>query len=44
MDLWMRKRREDKMKKPEDMLKIKPVKTGGKKIRWSEEIDETLYG
>ena len=44
MNLWMRKRREDRMRKPRDMMKIKPVKIGGNKVRWSEEIEETLYG
>ena len=44
MNLWMRKRREDRMRKPGDMMKIKPVKIGGNKVRWSEEIEETLYG
>ena len=35
-------------KKEEDALKelknLKPIKVGKKKVRWSEEIDEILYG
>jgi len=27
-----------------NLLKIKPVKIGKKKVKWSEEIDEILYG
>ena len=38
---------EEKMKnKPniKNLLKIKPIRMGKKKVRWSEEIDEFLYG
>ena len=38
---------EEKMKnKPniKNLLKIKPIRMGKKKVRWSEEIDEVLYG
>ena len=39
--------REKETKKKSDrknLLKIKPIKVGKKKVRWSEEIDEVLYG
>ncbi|MAE49608.1 hypothetical protein CMI48_02150 [Candidatus Pacearchaeota archaeon] len=26
------------------LLDIKPIRVGNKKVRWSEEIDEILYG
>ena len=29
---------------PKLLLKVKPVTIGKEKVRWSEEIDETLYG
>ena len=38
---------EDEKKKkpdPKNLLKIRPVKIGKEKVRWSEEIDEFLYG
>ena len=38
---------EDERKKkpdPKNLLKIRPVKIGKEKVRWSEEIDEFLYG
>lgn len=37
------KSREEKRPDPRNLLKIKPIKVG-KKVRWSEEIDEILYG
>ena len=36
--------REKKRPDPKNLLKIKPIKVGKKKVRWSEEIDEVLYG
>ena len=44
MELWVKKRMEEKIKKPSGIRKIKPVSIGGKKVSWSGEIDETLYG
>ncbi|MBI4162977.1 MAG: hypothetical protein HY513_04800 [Candidatus Aenigmarchaeota archaeon] len=35
---------EDKSKKVKNILVMKPIKVGAGKVRWSEEIDETLYG
>ncbi len=29
---------------PRNLLRIKPIKIGNKRVRWSEEIDEILYG
>jgi len=45
MRLWV-KERESLEKKPDPklLLKVKPITIGRKKVRWSEEIDETLYG
>ncbi|MBI2583608.1 MAG: hypothetical protein HYW25_02990 [Candidatus Aenigmarchaeota archaeon] len=30
--------------KAKNLLNLKPVRVGKKKVRWSEEIDEFLYG
>lgn len=35
--------KEQKKQDPRNLLKIKPIKVG-RKVRWSEEIDEILYG
>jgi len=45
MKLWV-KERDSQRKKPDPnlLLKVKPITIGRKKVRWSEEIDETLYG
>ena len=29
---------------PKFLLSVKPITVGRKKVRWSEEVDETLYG
>ena len=50
LSLAMRKLLEEGEQEHEDkvdtknLLKIKPVKIGKKKVKWSEEIDEILYG
>lgn len=45
MKHWVYEERVKKMKPdPRKLLKIKPIRVGGKKVRWSEEIDEILYG
>ncbi len=45
MKEWI-KEKEGKETGPDarNLLKIKPVRIGKKKVRWSEEIDEILYG
>ncbi len=45
MRKWI-KEKEGKETSPDarNLLKIKPVRVGKKKVRWSEEIDEILYG
>ena len=37
------KLKEDEKHNPRNLLKIKPIKVG-KKVKWSKEIDEILYG
>ena len=45
MKIWV-KEKESGASKPDPklLLAIKPVRIGNKKVRWSQEIDETLYG
>lgn len=43
MKEWVRNKEERKID-PRNLLKIKPIKVGKKKVRWSEEVDEFLYG
>ena len=40
-DVKMREREKTNMAK--ELLKVKPLRVG-KKVRWSEEVDEFLYG
>ena len=44
---WVKEKEESEIEKkpnPKPLLKIRPVTVGrGKVVRWSEEIDETLY-
>ncbi|MDG6994380.1 MAG: hypothetical protein JRN52_00535 [Nitrososphaerota archaeon] len=48
MITWVKEKEEAEIEKkpnPRLLLKIKPVTVGtGKVVKWSEEIDETLYG
>lgn len=47
MKIWIDEREKasrEKKPNPKLLLKIKPVKVGRGKVRWSEEIDETIYG
>jgi len=44
MRLWIKERETGEKPNPKNLLRIKPVKVGTKKVRWSEEIDQTLYG
>ena len=48
MKIWVKERKESEESKkpnPKLLLKVKAVRVGkGEKVRWSEEIDETLYG
>ena len=43
--IWI-KEKEAKASKPDPrlLLKVKRITVGKKQVRWSEEIDETLYG
>jgi len=45
LKIWV-KEKESKSYKPDPkiLLKVKPVIIGRNKVRWSEEVDETLYG
>jgi hypothetical protein len=45
MKIWI-KEKEAKASKPDPrlLLKVKPITVGKKQVRWSEEIDKTLYG
>ena len=44
MKEWIKKDEKREEPNPKNLLKIKPIKVGKKKVRWSEEIDEFLYG
>jgi len=44
MRKMIREKETKKKSDPKNLLKIKPIKVGKKKVRWSEEIDEVLYG
>jgi hypothetical protein len=47
MKIWVNERQESgRITKPNPrlLLKVRAVSVGKKKVRWSEEIDETLYG
>ncbi len=48
MQVWLEQRTNNHSKRPDQglLLKIKPVVIGTrkKKVRWSEEIDEIVYG
>ena len=45
MKIWEKERESRSTKpNPKHLLKIKAVTIGKKKVRWSEEIDEVLYG
>ncbi len=47
MRTWVREREKESREGKTTaklLLKIKPVRIGRGKVRWSEEIDETLYG
>ncbi len=45
MKIWVKERESRGTKpNPKHLLKIKAVTIGKKKVRWSEEIDEVLYG
>lgn len=45
MKEWVKEREERKKNPdPKNLLKIRPVRVGKRKVRWSEEIDEFLYG
>lgn len=45
MRIWIKETREKKLKPdPKNILKLEGIIKGKKKVRWSEEIDEILYG
>ena len=45
MKIWIKEKESEVAKpNPKLFLKVKPITIGKKKVRWSEEIDETLYG
>lgn len=44
MERFMKEEKGKSKKAAKDILKIKPVRVGKKKVRWSEEVDEVLYG
>ena len=50
MRIWIKQKEDDELldrrPNPKLLLKIKPVTVGrkGTLVRWSEQIDETLYG
>jgi hypothetical protein len=45
MKIWI-KEKESRVSKPDPklLLRVKQVTIGKKKVKWSQEIDETLYG
>ncbi|MBS3054899.1 MAG: hypothetical protein J4452_00195 [Candidatus Aenigmarchaeota archaeon] len=43
MKIWVKEKEKRIDIDPRNILKIKPFKVG-KKVRWSEEVDEILYG
>ncbi len=45
MRIWVREKESQNARpNPKLLLGVKPIAVGKKKVRWSEEIDETLYG
>lgn len=45
MKKWLAEKEKNKIKPdPKNFLKLKGIIKPGKKVRWSEEIDEILYG
>lgn len=45
MKKWLADKEKNKIKPdPKNLLKIEGIIKPGKKVRWSEEVDEILYG
>lgn len=45
MKIWVKEKDiKEFMPNPKNILKLEGIIKGKKKVRWSEEIDETLYG
>ena len=44
MKRWIEEEKAGGKPNPQFLLKIKTFKIGKKKVRWSEEVDEILYG
>lgn len=46
--IWIKEKEEEEAKEakpnPRLLLKVRPIKVGKLEVRWSEQIDETLYG
>lgn len=44
MKMWVEEERTKTKPNKRNLMKMKPIKIGKKKVRWSDEIDEFLYG
>ena len=44
METWLKEKDEKETINPKALLKLKGIIKIGKKVRWSEQIDEILYG
>jgi len=44
MKLWMEKEKQKKVLDPKNLLELNGIIKPKNKVRWSEEIDEFLYG
>jgi hypothetical protein len=43
MEYWLKAKHLDKQPNPEKLLQLNGIIKAGKRVRWSEEIDEILY-
>jgi len=44
MKYWLEAKQKKKKPNPKNLLKLNGIIKAGKKVRWSEQIDEILYG
>jgi len=44
MKLWIETKKSEKKPNQRNLLKIKGIITTKRRVKWSEEIDKTLYG
>lgn len=44
MKRWIEEEKTKDKPDIKSLMKLKPIRTGKKKVRWSEEIDKILYG